>query len=288
MHGPSPQLFRRRRPRSAGVLALLALVLVVVPAVLAAGPAVSGGADGSPTDSSAGDATATGGPALTGSAAEGGPAVTSALADSDPEQRVRRAEPGEQDVVPFVAEVDGLSLRLPAADVEVVGFHEASTAVAVGLEPVGRLRSNANTTRFSPPPSDPAGSDYLVLSSRGRPQAPTSAIDVVLRDDVDVLAPVTGTVTDVRTYWLYGEHRDHRVEIVPDAAPELRVVLVHVDGVRVAAGDRVEAATTVLATTANRFPFSSQIDRETEPDRWPHVHLEVQPADAPRPGDDAG
>lgn len=277
MHAP-PRLFRRRRVHPAGLL-VAALVLTLVPALVAAGrdaPAEPGVGDG-PRRDGAGSATA-------GEVADG--QLPLALASEHGRSAAR--SDGRDTAVPALAAIDGLRLLLPAEEAVVVGFHEASTDAALELDPVGRVVANENTTRFSPPATDPDGSDYRVLSSRGRAQAATSAIDVVLRDDEDVLAPVTGTVADVRTYWLYGEHRDHRIEVVPDEAPDLRVVLVHVDDVRVAAGEQVTAGESVLAGTANRFPFASQIDRETDPDRWPHVHLEVQPVDAPRPGDDTG
>lgn len=58
------------------------------------------------------------------------------------------------------------------------------------------------------------------------------------------------------------------------------------DGALVGVGDRVWGGVTPIAASVRRLPFSSQIDRETEPERLGHVHLEVQPIDAPRPGDD--
>ncbi|MTV26819.1 M23 family metallopeptidase [Nitriliruptoraceae bacterium ZYF776] len=187
---------------------------------------------------------------------------------------------------PTVGRRGPLTLHVPVADPIVVGFHEAATIDAHAISPVGRLVANRNPTRLDDPGDEPGGTDYLMLSSRGRSAAPTSAIDVVARDDDPILSPVTGTVTDVREYLLYGRHVDRRIEIVPDADPAVRVVVIHVDGVAVQPGDHVEGGVSPIAATANRFPFSSHIDRETEPDRWPHVHIEVQPRDAPRPGDD--
>lgn len=185
---------------------------------------------------------------------------------------------------PF-ARVDDVVVLLPAEAPVVVGYHEASSPDALELTPVGRLVSNHNTTKFDPPPDDETGSDYLVLSSRGRPNPATSSVDIVVRDETPVLSPVTGTISDVRSYYLYGEYLDHRVEVTPDEAPHLRVVLVHLDAVGVATGDRVVGGQTPLAASGMRFPFASQIDRETEPERWPHIHLEVKRDDARRPGD---
>jgi hypothetical protein len=178
-----------------------------------------------------------------------------------------------------------LLVRAPSAAPVLVGYHEAGNPHGLELAPVGELLAHRNTTRVDAPDDDPAGTPYLILSSRGQAAPATSAADVVMRDDDPVLAPVSGVVSDVRTYYLYGQHLDHRVEIVPRVAPHLRVVLIHVDDVQVVPGDEVRAGDSVLARTALRFPFASQIDRDTDPDRWPHVHLEVQPVGAPRPGD---
>jgi hypothetical protein len=185
----------------------------------------------------------------------------------------------------LLARVGPLRVRAPGLDPVLVGFHEAATPHGLALRPVGRLLEDRNPAGEAPPPDDPAGTPYLVLDPRGEPTAPTSAVDVVLRDGEPVLAPVTGWVSDVRDVVLYGEYGDQRVELVPRSAPHLRVVLIHVEGVTVVPGEPVVAGQTVLAATARRFPFVSQIDRDTDPEVWPHVHLEVQPRRAPRPGD---
>jgi hypothetical protein len=184
-----------------------------------------------------------------------------------------------------LARVGALRVRAPAVAPVVVGFHEAATSHGLTMQPVGRRLEDRNPSGQALPADDPAGTPYLVLDPRGEPTAPTSAVDVVMRDDEPVLAPVTGWVSDVRDVVLYETYADQRVELVPRSAPHLRVVLIHVDGVAVAPGDAVVAGRTVLAATARRFPFASQIDRDTDPEVWPHVHLEVQPRRAPRPGD---
>ena len=187
--------------------------------------------------------------------------------------------------VPPMARYEGLTLYVPSIDPVLVGFHEAGTRDGLALEPVGPLIENNNTTRFEAPEDDPDGTPYRILHSRGRLAAPTSAVDVAMRDDDPVLSPVAGVVTDVREFYLGGTHRDLRVEIRPDDAPHLRVVVIHIDGLEVAAGGRVEAGTSVLAAAARRFPFASQIDYVIDDGRWPHVHMEVKNEEAPRPGD---
>lgn len=177
------------------------------------------------------------------------------------------------------ARVGGLDLLLPDEQVLMIGFHEASQPDALAFAPVGDAVENQNTTKFTPPAEPEPGPDYIVLSSRGRPNPATSAVDLVMRDATPVMSPVDGTVVDVRPYSLYGKYPDTRIEIRPTAAPDHRVVIIHVSDVRVAVGDEVEAGRTGIAGGPNRFPFASHIDRYFEQERWPHVHIEVKKQD---------
>lgn len=204
--------------------------------------------------------------------------TAAASAPADLDARAPAAASAAVTAPPVFARFDDLPIHLPNDDVVLVGFHEASLGDALQMTPHGEIAMNENTTKFSAPAAAPDGPRYVVLSSRGRVHPATSAVDVMLRDDVPVKSVVSGTVTDVRPYALYGRYEDTRIEIQPADRPDLRVVLIHVSGVQVRVGDVVTAGETVLAATANRFPFASHIDRYTEPDRWPHVHLEVKRA----------
>ena len=195
------------------------------------------------------------------------------------------AEPVKDQRPRPVARYGGLELRMPSISAIAAGFHEAATSNALPMRPHGQLLRNLNATRYEAPADVLGGITYLVMSSRERAAPATSALDVLMRDDDPVLSPVDGVVADVREVLIEQQHPDLRVELHPDDDDALRVVIVHVDGVRVAPGDRVEAGTTVLASTARRFAFLSQIDNLTYPQLWPHVHLEVQPRRARRPGD---
>lgn len=213
---------------------------------------------------------------------EPGVAAATANPSRDGSATATTASDRAVDATPLLARYDDVAVHLPSASPIVVGFHEAATVSALSVVPVGHLVEDRNTTRTDLPP-DEDGADYLILTSRGRSAGPTSAMDVVLAHDDPVLAPATGTVTDVRSYLLYGAHQDLRIEIVPEGRPDLRIVAIHLDGAEVAIGDTVVGGVTPIATTARRFPFGSHIDRETEPERLPHVHLEFQPADGARP-----
>lgn len=178
--------------------------------------------------------------------------------------------------LPAMAAVDDLLLLSPGLQLVKIGFHEAYHRDREALSPVGYLIDNLNPTRISAPDNDQRGSDYLIMHSRGRAASPTSAIDIAMPDDEPVIAPVDGVVSEVRPTLQSGQYPDLRIEIIPDADPDLRVIVIHVDEVQVAAGDRVVAGVSQLAGTARRFPFFSQIDAHTGDERWPHVHIEVQ------------
>lgn len=198
-----------------------------------------------------------------GSAAEWG-AEERALLESATQARADGGSTEEDDAgaadddvaaTDVVATVGALELHALSHDVQVNGFHQAAASGTRTMTPVG--------------------GDSTVLPSRGRGTHPTSAVDVVLVDDEPVRSPISGTVVEVDRYQLYGRTPDLRLAIRSADHPHLEVVLLHVGGMQVEVGDEVVAGETVVAARSRQLPFSSQVDRETAPDAWPHVHIEV-------------
>ena len=212
------------------------------------------------------------------------PSVAAPLASDVPARRTadaRASRSNEREAATF-ATVSGLALSLPHAHPTAIAFHEASQVEALALVPTGHLVSNDNATRFTPP-RDTAGPDYRVLSSRGRPRPPTSAVDVVVPGGGTIVSPVDGTVTSVTEYPLYGRVHDWRVEITPAARPDLTVVLIHLLQPSIDVGSSVTAGQTVIGE-ARLLPFDSHVDYAVGAKR-PHVHLEVKPSVAAGPID---
>ena len=155
-------------------------------------------------------------------------------------------------------------LVVPAALVELVGFHEAS-------HPGSQAINEAGT-----------GLSTVVLASRGRGTPAQSAADIVVPPGEPLRAPVTGTVVAARQYVLYCEHQDKLVYIEPDGLPGWQVRLFHVQGDIPAVGTRVIAGETIIASGgANPLPFESQIDEFTAEPSWAHAHLEVVDTSVP-------
>lgn len=157
----------------------------------------------------------------------------------------------------FAKVIGGLPLFHPTDHVERVGFHQAYDPAAQKLFATGDAAH----------PKE--------LPSRGRGTSRRSAADIVVDPQSKIYAPTSGIVKRSGTYSLYCKHQDGFVTISPDGHPELEVKMLHISGVRVRPGDRVEAGKSVIAKRPRRLPFSSQVDAFTENPHWPHVHMEV-------------
>ncbi len=174
----------------------------------------------------------------------------------------------DQPWTPF-AMVGGVVLRHPSHRVERVAFHESNHDGARQLEPL------------------PTAAAPLTLESRHRGTGARTAADVVSDPGAEIRAPVTGRVLRAGTYVLYCDHADDYAVIEPDERPGWEVKLLHINGVLVRPGDRVQAGETVVARGPTQLPFESQVDEVTAAPAWPHVHIEVvDPSipDRPSPG----
>lgn len=172
----------------------------------------------------------------------------------------------EQAWSPF-AEVGDVVLHHPSRFVETIGFHESANDGAQQMEVL-----------------DGAAAPYT-MESRGRGNGSRTAADIAADPDEEIRSPVTGTVLRAGTYVLYCRHSDDFAVIEPDDRPGWEVKVLHIENVRVRAGDRVVAGETVLADGPRRLPFGSQVDAGTSSPSWPHVHIEVvDPSIPDRPG----
>lgn len=193
------------------------------------------------------------------------PAIT---APPPPPPPLRTRTVTEQPWLPFAA-VQDVVLHHPSAQVEKVGFHESNHD---GAQPMVPLSTAV---------------DPIVLESRERDTAPTGAADVVSHPQIEVRAPVTGTVKRGGRYVLYCDHYDYYVVIEPEGRPGWEVKVLHIAGLFVAKGERVVAGQTVIAPHPTQLPFESQVDEVSGQPAWPHVHIEVvDPSvpDRPTPG----
>ena len=186
------------------------------------------------------------------------------------EQSVSDRVPAGQSWSPFATFAE-VTLVHPSIRVERIGFHESNHDGARQLEPTSGA--------IAP----------IVLESRQRDTGSRTAADIVVEPGTEIRAPVTGTVLRAGGYVLYCDHQDDFLVIEPDSHPGWEVKLLHINGVMVSAGDRVEAGVTVVAPEATVLPFDSQVDEFTAIPPWPHVHIElVDPSIPDRPSTGGG
>ncbi|MFT5223634.1 MAG: hypothetical protein ACI867_001956 [Glaciecola sp.] len=155
---------------------------------------------------------------------------------------------------PVMATVGELVLRTPTRELKAMGFHQA---------PRGETRLTMT----------PVGRHGFTMASRRRGTAKTSAVDVAMPRDTAVLSPVDGRVVEVRNYALYGNYRDSLVRI---RQGNHDVVVLHLQGVKVHAGQRVEGGVTEIAEGPRVFPFKSQVEKFAG--HHPHVDVTVRAA----------
>lgn len=182
------------------------------------------------------------------------------------------------DKTPAFATVQGwgLALRLPAAESEMIalGYHQAYNTQSPAIESSEILMENA-TSRTVGGKAVAGRPVSFLMQLRGRGSAPTSSVDMAVKTGTPIRSPVSGRVTAVAPYLLYGVYNDIRIEIVPEGYRNIKVAMVHLDGPLVRVGQKVEAGVTPVAYM-RRLSVNSQIDqylgRVTE-----HVHMQINP-----------
>jgi hypothetical protein len=158
--------------------------------------------------------------------------------------------------VPYAA-AGPVVLHHPSDRVEAIGFHQSARDGAQVQTALGTAVR------------------WFTMESRDRDTPARGAADIVVEPDREIRAPVTGTVIRAGTYTLYCDHVDQYAVIEPDARPGWEVKVLHVEGLALSRGQRVEAGVSPLAARARVLPFPSQVEESTGLPPWPHVHVEV-------------
>lgn len=199
---------------------------------------------------------------------------------------------------PFFAAYRSLHLRLPVdpADLTALAFHQAAGSSALHLT---SLVPDADMDLAAELHAVPEAGDTgtatnvwdgvcLRLWRTNRSGEPDTAVDAGAEPGTAVWSPVTGTVVAVRAYRLYDAYDDYEIHIRPDGWETVDVVLIHVDDVRVKAGDPVAAGLTRLASVRK---MSDKIEIQLggyTANGGDHVHMQLNEIDSPGTLTDAG
>lgn len=184
------------------------------------------------------------------------PPATTPPTTAAPTTAARQHSVLEQAWTPY-AVVGPVTLHHPSDQVEAIGFHQSGHD---GAQPQASVDGSA---------------PWFVMESRDRDTIPNGAADIVVPPGREIRAPVSGVVKRAGTYTLYCDHVDQYAVIEPDGRPGWEVKVLHVEGLALAAGQRVTAGVTPLAAHARVLPFASQVEERTGTPPWPHVHVEV-------------
>jgi hypothetical protein len=169
-----------------------------------------------------------------------------------------------------------LDIHFPAGPkiLVAVGFHQSDNSKAVRFIPLlkcHKIDKAKNTKALIKKKSVILFQQPL----RGRGDSNFTAADCAVPPKTTVVAPVTGVVTSVRHYKLYGYIDDLRLEIKPDgsAYKHLRVVMIHITSVKVKKGQHVIGGVTPVAVV-RKLPLVSTINHFV-PVKVDHVHIQV-------------
>jgi murein DD-endopeptidase MepM/ murein hydrolase activator NlpD len=167
-----------------------------------------------------------------------------------------------------------------------LGFHQATSDNARQLTPavVEKPRYGSFPIDGFAPVTDRRVPTHLFYRT-GRSGTPDRACDVGAPAGTAVLAPVSGTVMELKHYSLYKVTPDVEVHIQPDGVDGLEVVMIHVDGLAVHEGQRVEAGLTRIGQVRrlSNILTTMQLSYYTH-EAGDHVHVQVNvPSTAPGP-----
>lgn len=169
-----------------------------------------------------------------------------------------------------------LRIHLPALSDKLVavGFHQADNRKALRFLPSMKCHRIDTAAKTRALLKKDHSLKLFQQPLRGRHDSNFTAADCAVLPKTTVVAPVSGVVTSVRHYKLYGRIYDLRLEIKPDGARHLRVVMIHITGVKVKKGQRVVGGITPVAVVRH-LKLDSTINRFVPVKRIDHVHVQV-------------
>lgn len=222
--------------------------------------------------------------------------VIGALTSRDPSTQPQAAqlehpEPSpEATPTPTFAACEGIELHLPVdpGALTALAFHQASGKKSLHMTSLVPEADMTRAAEMGTAPrangdGDPGGSSIscLRLWRSNRRGTPDTAADVGADPGTTVLAPVDGTVLEVKPYKLYDKYDDYEIHIQPSGHPTVDVVLIHIEAPSVVAGQRVTGGVTPLAVVRK---MSDKIEIQLggyTTNGGDHVHVQVNVVDVP-------
>ena len=184
------------------------------------------------------------------------------------------AADGEQQ--PAFARLGDRNLLLPisAHDATIIAYEAVSDERAVVLTPIGeQANANALVRFFRGIFSSPPAVRYYLLDGGAGPV--TTSVLVGAAAGSPVYAPISGTVTAVKDYMLFGEYPDVQVDIHPEKTSGTTVTMLFINDPVVSIGDIVTAGKTQLGVVRE---CPEQLGRKLATythDSGSHVYMQI-------------
>lgn len=177
---------------------------------------------------------------------------------------------------PAFARVDDRNLLLPVAakDATIIAYQPVSDDRAVALSPIGdQANSNAVVRFFRGIFSGEPSVRYYLLGGEGG--APTGSVLVGAQPGSLVTSPVSGIVTGVKEYKLYGKYDDVQIDIRPEEMSGTTLTLLFISEPVVSIGEVVTAGKTQLGKVRESPPELAASLAEYTHDSGSHVYMQV-------------
>lgn len=178
-----------------------------------------------------------------------------------------------------MAQNGNLKLYLPIAknSVTAIGYHEAFNPQSVQLAPRGIEK---NTKKMSRQKFLELKTKYeeLIYSLmwRGFRGGPiNSSVDVGAKAGTLTYAPISGRVAQIRKYKLYGRIPDNEVHILPEGYNDRHLVIIHINDLKVRAGDRVATGITPIGRVRQLSHFFKQQLSDYSKEAGDHAHYQI-------------
>ncbi|MBN1192141.1 MAG: hypothetical protein JXA36_00395 [Coriobacteriia bacterium] len=197
----------------------------------------------------------------------------------------------ERDPTPLFARegTTSLHLMIDPQQLTALAFHQASGSAALHIDslvPDADMALADQLKAVPPAGEDPDPSDgvwhgvCLRLWRSNRTGVPDTAADMGADYGTPVWSPVTGTVTQVRPYMLYEKYEDVEIHIRPDGREDADLVVIHVQDVLIATGDRVKGGVTQIGSVRK---MSDKIEIQLSgytTNGGDHVHMQINQVQA--------
>lgn len=194
---------------------------------------------------------------------------------------------GQTDKKIILAKSKGVEIILPFSvdKLTLVAFHQATQNDVKELKPLGMERKTILPSRaykavrnnFSAKSSPYS---FVKLIRPGRLGDTNRAIDIGAKEGTKIYAPVSGKVTRVCDYNLYGKYKDTQIAISPIAWPEIELTIFHLKDVAIKEGQRIKSGQDYLGLVRDISVYFKPQLSDYSNDKGNHVHIQIN---EPRP-----